>query len=173
MNFIPEKLELNLFTILCLKLIAINHNIQFDKKSMLESLKSFDLVTIDNFRPCLDIYNHLALLKLLDKNLDFNQFESTYSNEIKKLITSNGSIKDLITQSAKALLIFELLSLNKQEFEICNKLLNYVLNTTDFFNTENLNQDFNWQKDKLGFKIELEILYWTLLASSQYFPINT
>ncbi len=171
-NFIPEKLELNLFSILCLKLIGKSRKIMFNRNLILELLKKTNLFTIENFTPYLDIYNYLALLRLLDKNMSFKQFESFYINEIKQVMTSNGSINDLITESARVLLIFDLLNLKDQKPELCNKLLKFISDTTNFFNQENLDQNFNWRNDKLGFKIELEMLYWALLAGSQYAHIN-
>ena len=166
-NFIPEKLELILYSILCLSFLAKNRKIALKRNLILDFLLKINLFNLENFKPILDIYNHLALLKLLDKNTSLKQFETPYINEIKKLMVPNGSINDLITESARALLIFDLFKLKDQEPDICNKLLNYILSTTDFFNIENLDQNFNWRDDKLGFKIELEILYWALLASSQ------
>ena len=171
-DFIPEKLELNLHSILCLSFIAKRQKIAINRNLILDLLLKTNLLNLENFKPILDIYNHLALLKLLDKNISLKLFETPYINEIKKLMTSNGSINDLITDSARVLLIFDLFKLKDQEPEICSKLLNCILSTTDFFNIENLDQNFNWRNDKLGFKIELEMLYWALLASSQYTPMN-
>ncbi|MFX1503762.1 MAG: hypothetical protein ACFFDH_22565 [Promethearchaeota archaeon] len=171
-NFIPEKLELNLFSLLCLKLLGKNFKIAFNKNLILELLMKINIITLENFSPCLDIYNYLALLKLLDRNMSLVKFELMYTNEIKKLLTPNGSINDLITDSAKALLIFDLLKLKEKELEISNKLLTYISKTTDFFNIENLDKNFNWTNDKLGFKVELEILYWALLGYSQFISKN-
>jgi len=171
-NFIPEKLELNLHSILCLSFITKSRKIAINRNLILDFLLKTNLLNLENFKPILDIYNHLALLKLLDKNVSLKQFETPYINEIKKLMTSNGSINDLITDSARVLLIFDLFKLKDQEPEICSKLLNYILSTTDFFNIEKLDQNFNWRNDKLGFKVELEMLYWALLASSQYTPMK-
>lgn len=171
-KFIPEKLEFNLHSILCFKFIMKSKKININRNQIFDFLLKINLFTLENFKPNLDIYHHLALLKLLDKNISLKQFETPYINEIKKLISLNGSINDLITESARALLIFDLLNLKNKEPELCSLLLNYIIDTTDFFNIENIDQNFNWRNDKLGFKIELEILYWALLASSQYFPSN-
>ncbi|NVM35874.1 MAG: hypothetical protein HWN81_09780 [Candidatus Lokiarchaeota archaeon] len=167
-NFIPEKLELNLHSLLSLKFIKKSRKMVINRNLILDLLLKTDLFNLENFKLILDIYNYLALLKLIDKNTSLKQFDKLYINEIKKSITSNGSINDLITESARSLLIIDLFKLKDQEPELCSKLLNYILNTTDFFNIENLDQNFNWRNDKLCFKIELEILYWALLASSQY-----
>ncbi len=171
-KFIPEKLELNLHSLLCFKFIIKSQKININRNLIFDFLLKINLFTLDNFKPILDIYHHLALLKLLDKNVSLKQFETPYINEIKKFISPNGSINDLVTESARALLIFDLLNLKNKEPELSSLLLNYIIDTTDFFNIENLDQNFNWRNDKLGFKIELEILYWALLASSQYIPVN-
>ena len=171
-KFIPEKLELNLHSLLCFKFIIKSQKININRNLIFDFLLKINLFTLDNFKPILDIYHHLALLKLLDKNVSLKQFETLYINEIKKFISPNGSINDLVTESARALLIFDLLNLKNKEPELCSLLLNYIIDTTDFFNIENLDQNFNWRNDKLGFKIELEILYWALLASSQFIPVN-
>ena len=171
-KFIPEKLELNLHSLLCFKFIIKSQKININRNLIFDFLLKINLFTLDNFKPILDIYHHLALLKLLDKNVSLKQFETVYINEIKKFISPNGSINDLVTESARALLIFDLLNLKNKEPELCSLLLNYIIDTTDFFNIENLDQNFNWRNDKLGFKIELEILYWALLASSQFIPVN-
>ena len=127
---------------------------------------------MENFKPTLDIYNHLITLKLLGKEANINNLKTDYANEIKNLILDNGSVSDLVTESARALLIFSLLNLKDQEPELCSNLLNFILNKTSFFFIENVDRDFNWRSDKFCFKIELEILYWALLASSQFAPTN-
>lgn len=171
-RYIPEKLELNLYSLLCLKLMAKSLDITMNKNFILKLMLNLNLLKFKDFKPALDIYNHLASIKLLDKNVNLNQFKTTYINEIKKLVTSNGSIDDLITESARVLLILDLLNLKEQESELCSNLLDFILNSTNFFNIENLDFNFNWRKDILGYKIELKMSYWALLASSQYTPVN-
>jgi len=171
-NFIPEKLELNLYSLLCLKLMAKRQNITLNKNAILELILNLNLLNLKDFNPTLDIYDHLASIKLLDKNTKLNRFMGSYINEIKKLVTPNGAIADLITASSRSLLILDLLNYKEQEPELCSKLLDFILNSTDFFSTENLNDDFNWRKDMLGYKIELKMLYWALLAISQYASLN-
>ena len=105
---------------------------------------------------------------MIDKRINLQPFKSRYNNELKKLIKSNGSINDVITDSAKVLLIYRLLELKEQESEYCNRLLHFITNSTSFFDLEQINEDFNWRNDKLGYKVELRMLFWTLLASSQY-----
>jgi len=88
------------------------------------------------------------------------------------MLTSKGAIRDQITDSARTLLILDLLDLKDQESVLCSRLLQYVMNTTDFFTLDNLEKDFNWRIDKIAFKIELRMLFWALLACTQYSPDN-
>ena len=171
-NFIPEKLELNLHSFLCLRLITTIQKKVLERKLNLEPIFELNLLEMENFKPTLDIYNHLITLKLLGKEANINNLKTDYANEIKNLILDNGSVSDLVTESARALLIFSLLNLKDQEPELCSNLLNFILNKTSFFFIENVDRDFNWRSDKFCFKIELEILYWALLASSQFAPTN-
>jgi hypothetical protein len=89
-------------------------------------------------------------------------------NELKKILTKNGAIDDLITESARTLLIINLLNLKNQESVMCSRLLNFIITSTSFFSLENINKDFNWRIDKLAYKIELRMLFWALLACTQY-----
>ena len=171
-KFIPEKLELNLYSLLCLKLMAKKQKVTLDKNFILKLIFNVNLLKLEKFNPPLDIYNHLASIKLLNKTANLIEFKTTYIKEIKKLITPYNSVGDLITESAYVLLILDLLNLKEQEPELCSNLLNFIINSTSFFSIENLDNDFNWRKDILGYKIELKMLYWALLASSQYTPMN-
>jgi len=167
-NAIPERLELNLHSFLCVKLIIKMKKKLLEKKINQVPISDLDLLEMVHFKPTLDIYNHLSSLKLLGKEEVINRLKIIYANEIKKSISSNGSVNDLITESARTLLIFELLNLKKVEQELCKNLFNFILTKTSFFTKETLDTKFSWRSDILGFKIELQMLYWVLLASSVY-----
>ncbi|MFX0106339.1 MAG: hypothetical protein ACFE75_12740, partial [Candidatus Hodarchaeota archaeon] len=172
-TYLPEKLDLNLYSYLSLKLIGRSQNIMINKDSLLQLMFNLQLLNLKDFRPIIDIFNYLATIKLLDKNANLTHFRTTYITEIKKLITSNGTVGDLITDSARALLILDLLNSKEQEIKLCNNLLDFIINSTNFFNTENLIINFNWRKDIFGYKVELKMLYWALLASSQFVSSNS
>jgi len=167
-NFTPEKLSLNFYTLFSLRLLEKSGTIIMNKRDLLNPILNLNLHNIEEYKPSLDIYHQLALIKLIDKRINLQPFKSRYNNELKKLIKSNGSINDIITDSAKVLLIYDLLELKEQESEFCGQLLDFIINSTNFFSLEELNKDFNWRTDKLGYKVELRMLFWALLASSQY-----
>ena len=169
-NFIPEKLELNLYSLLCLKLMEKYHLKGEDINISLNPILNLKISNLKDYSPIQDIYNHLIIIRLLDNEANIKRFQKAYSNEIKKLSSSIGSINNIITESAKALLIIDLLNLKEEETELCSNLLNYITKSTTFFNLTNLNNGFNWQNNQLGYKIELKMLFWALLAILRYDP---
>ncbi|MFX1384507.1 MAG: hypothetical protein ACFFBP_18940, partial [Promethearchaeota archaeon] len=170
LNIVPEKLLLNTYSLLCLKLILTLDKQLVLRDLNLETIVNLDLLSIDDFKPTIHMYYYLMILKLLGKEKTINRIKENYAIEIKNLINQNNPHFELITESGRTLLILSLLDLKEKEPELCANLLNHILNKTRFFYIENFDRNFNWQTDKLSFKIELEMLYWALLASSQYAP---
>ncbi|KKK41134.1 MAG: hypothetical protein Lokiarch_45780, partial [Candidatus Lokiarchaeum sp. GC14_75] len=111
-------------------------------------------------------------IKLLDKIADLPEFKKIYLSELKNTLNSQPSSNRLITESAKALLLLDFLEVKSQESILISHLLKRVIGTTKFFNLESLNIDFNWRNDKLAYKVELKMLFWALLACSQYSTLN-
>ncbi len=175
-DFIPEKLHLNFFTILCLKILEKSGGIIGANANLINPILSLDVLSnlenIKEYNPILDILEHLASIKLLDKKANLSHFKSLYMSKIKNLITGNGIINDTITDSARALLIIDLLDLNKAEYAICKSLLTYIIKSVTYFNSEDLKKEFNWKTDKLGYTIELRMLFWSLLACTNHKKIS-
>ena len=167
-TFMPGKLKLNYYTLLSLKLLAKNEVYLTRKEQLLSQILGLDLFNLEKFNPTLDIYNHIGSVKILERNFDLSKFNGLYINELKKNLNPNGSVNNLITESARVLLILILLDMKNQESLLCSRLLNFIIESTKFFNLENLNKDFNWRIDKFAYKIELKMLFWALLACSQY-----
>jgi hypothetical protein len=165
----PEKLQLNLYSILCTILITKIQKRKFDQQINIGSFFELDLKDYKNFKASLDIFHHLSLLKITGNEEIIDKLKLTYAEEIKNLILPNGSVNDLLTESSRALLILDLLKLKRYENELWNNLINYILTKTEFFTTENLDSRYNWRSDAFAFKVELQMLYWVLLACSVYF----
>jgi len=171
-DFMPEKLHLNFFTILCLKILEKSGGLTAAKTHLINPIFNIDILSsVQNnkeYNPILDIFEHLASIKMLDFEADLSHFKALYMNEIKKFITSNGYVNDTITDSARALLIIDLLGLKKVEFNTCQHMLNYIISGTRYFGSDLLDKRFNWRQDKIAFLLELRMLFWSLLACSQY-----
>ena len=168
-HYLPEKLQTNFYILLCLNLISSKSFTKINKFHNINPIKPSDLLNLKEIREIEDILNQLASLTLLNEEID-DVIKKSYLGEIKKLLLANGSINDSYTDSAKSLLIMNLLGLKEQEADICSNILNFILNSTTFFSLTKLNKEFNWRNNQLGYKIELKMLFWALLASSQFAP---
>jgi len=167
-KFLPEKMCLNFFTILGLKLLENNGGIITDKSYLIKPLVNLDLFNLDEFKPSSDIFFYLALLRLLDSRVDFSNLKVLYLDLLKQRMRSNGSINGSITESARALLVFRMFNSNDMELNPISNLLNFLnQNLRVFKNTLGTNT-FNWKTDKLALKIELRMLFWAIIALSQY-----
>ncbi|TFG01281.1 MAG: hypothetical protein EU540_04060 [Promethearchaeota archaeon] len=171
-DFIPEKLHLNFFTILCLKILEKSGGIIAPKTNLINSILNLDIFSnsenIKEDNPILDILEQLACIRLLDNKANVSHFKSLYISKLKKSITANGFINDRITDSARALLIIDLLDLKKAEYAICQSLLTHIIKNVRYFKSEDLKKEFNWKTDKLAYTIELRMLFWSLLACASY-----
>jgi len=172
-EFIPGKLQLNYYAHLSLLLLGKEDAIQIDKKIHIDQLKSINLLQEKNHNLISDIYFQLSTLKIMDKDIDLNELKRLYLDEMKKYFISEGEGGDLLTAAARVLLILDLLDVKEQEVALCNRLLNFLTASTNFFSLDNLDKDFNWRIDQLAYKVELKMIFWVLLASSQYAPLKT
>ena len=167
-NIVPEKIILHFFTILCLKLLEKNGGIITDKKYLIEPLAEVDIFNLEGFKPASDIFFFLGLMNLLDKNIDFSNFKEPYLIELKSQISPNGSLNENITDTARGLLSLQLLGLQDKELNIISGLLKFLNLNVNMFKVESNFTEFDWKYDKIAFKIELRMLFWLLLAFSQY-----
>ena len=167
-NFVPEKIILHFFTILCFKMLEKNGGIITDKKYLIKPLAEVDIFNLEGFKPAADFFFFLGLMSLLDKNVDFSNFRETYLNELKNRITPNGSLNENITETARSLLSLQLLDLQDKELNLISGLLNFLNQNVNLFKVESKFTEFDWKNDKIAFKIELRMAFWLLLAFSQY-----
>jgi len=167
-NFVPEKIIQHFFTILCLKMLEKKGQIITDKMYLIEPLTRVDIFNLEGFKPASDIFFFLGLMRLLDGNIDFSNFREPYSNELKKVVSPNGSLNENITETARGLLSLQLLGLRDKELTIISGFLNFLNQNVNMFKDESIFNEFDWKNDKIAFKIELRMLFWLLLAFSQY-----
>ena len=168
-NFIPEKVALNFFTILSLKMIEKSGGIITNKSHLIEPMANLDLFNLEGFKPNSDMFFYLGLLKLLDTRIDFNNLQVPYLTELAKQIGPSGSVNGNTTDTARTLLILVLLNSTENEISMTSELLKFLNQNLNFFIENQDFSDFSWDNNKIAFKIELRMLFWMLLALSQYF----
>lgn len=168
-NFIPEKVALNFFTILSLKMLEKSGGIITNKSHLIEPMANLDLFNLEGFKPNSDMFFYLGLLKLLDTRIDFNNLQVPYLTELAKQIGPSGSVNGNTTDTARTLLILVLLNSTENEISMTSELLKFLNQNLNFFIENQDFSDFSWDNNKIAFKIELRMLFWMLLALSQYF----
>lgn len=170
--FVPEKLKMNYYTLLSLIILENSEFIKENEEDYLNRISKLNILSLENSNPISDIYHIVAFIKLLDKSANLPEFKTKYLNELKTTLNSQPSSNSLITETAKTLLLLDFLDVKNQETILVSHLLKEVITTTIFFNLESLDIDFNWRNDKLAYKIELKMVFWILLACSQYSTLN-
>ncbi len=167
-NFLPERISLNFFTLTSLKILERNGGIIIDKNILIKPLIELDLINLEDKNFPVDMLYHIGLLKMIDKDINLNIFKNPYNTEIKKLISPMGLVNNNLTDTTKALLLYDLLELRIDEFATINALLNNIISYSNFFEEADFKEDFNWMNNKLAFKVELRMLFWTLLTFLQF-----
>jgi hypothetical protein len=114
------------------------------------------------------MFFYLALIRLLDSRVDFSNLKVLYLDELKQRMLHNGSINGSITESARALLIFRMLNSNNTELNPISNLLNFLNQNLSVFKNTLDTYHFNWKTGKLALRIELRMLFWAMIALSQY-----
>ena len=168
LSFIPEKLLLNFYSLIALKLLEKKGNIITDKNNLLKELVSLDVSTFPEKNIPLDILCHLASIKLIQESRDISRLKDIYYSELNNVLEEDGSINHNLTDSARALLSLKLLEFETTNDELISRLINYLKNHNKFFHIDSSNIIFNWQNDFLAFKVELRMLFWVCLALSQF-----
>ncbi len=167
-TFIPEKLLLNYYTLVALKMLEKRGNIIRDKNNLLKELVSLDVTTFSDKNVPLDMMCHLASIKLIEETREITRLKKIYYSELTESLKKNGSINNNLTDSARALLVLDLLELDSSNEDLSRILINYIKKNNKFFDDTYTNSAFHWSDDPLAFKIELRMLFWVCLALSQY-----
>lgn len=164
-NFTPEKLHLNFYTLLSLRILEKNGSVITPKNNLLNPTLNLRVRDFEKYNPPLDIFEKLGLIKLLDPTTDVTHFKGLYTKEIKNaVLDSESKINITITNAARAILALKLLDVSKKEFKLSHNLCKYIGEKTNYFSQEAISSDFNWKKDKLAYKVELRMLYWALIS---------
>jgi len=167
-RIIPEKIHLYYYILLSLKLLKKIGVETPDISDEINPILRLNLTNLEDYNPVLDIFDQLAIIKLFEDVLIPSHFKGVYSKELKKFQLENGSINNIVSDTSKTLLILEMLDLKEKEKDFCDQLVNYITSESLFFDSSDLDSDFNWQKDKLGYLVELRMLFWALIACSRY-----
>ena len=168
-EIIPEKIHLYYYILLSLRLLKKIGLETPDISNEINPILRVNLSNLEDYNPVVDIFDQLAIIKIFENILIPSHFKGVYLKELKKYQSENGSINNIVSDTSKTLLILEMLDLKDKEKDFCDQMVNYITSEPLFFDSSDLDSDFNWQKDKLGYLVELRMLFWALIACSRYF----
>ncbi|MHA1376189.1 MAG: hypothetical protein ACTSR7_18075 [Promethearchaeota archaeon] len=166
--YLPQKLLLNYFTLLSLRILEKWGVILMEKKHLLSEQINFKQINKDEKSLPLDLLCQLSLIKLLDDKTDLTWFKASYKEPLKLLISKKGLVNDNLTDSARVLLIFKMLGINSKEDSSVNILLNSIISNADVFQESKKIKNFHWSNDKWALKVELRMTFWLLIVLLRY-----
>ena len=111
---------------------------------------------------------HLASIKLIEATRDVTRLKQSYYIELTKALKQNGSINNNLTDTARALLVLDLLELDHSNEDLSRILIAFIKKNNKFFDDSYSSSAFHWNNDPLAFKVELRMLFWVCLALSFY-----
>ncbi|MHA2288889.1 MAG: hypothetical protein ACXABG_08880, partial [Promethearchaeota archaeon] len=84
-------------------------------------------------------------------------------------ILPDGSNNGSTTETARSLLTLVLLESTEKELDLIGNFLKFLNQNLSFFVVVQEFDDFKSYNNKIAFKVELRMLFWMLVALSQYF----
>ncbi len=166
--YLPQKLLLNYFTLLSLRILEKRGVILIEKTHLVSEQINFKQINKDEKSLPLDLLCQLSLIKLLDDKIDLTLFKASYKEPLKLLISKKGLVNDNLTDTARVLLIFKMLGINSKDDSSVNILLNSVISNVDVFQETKKINNFHWSNDKWALKVELRMTFWFLVVLLQY-----
>ncbi|MBN1215699.1 MAG: hypothetical protein JXA99_09710 [Candidatus Lokiarchaeota archaeon] len=168
-HFNENKFLYNYYLFNCINLLKkFDFNINIDR---IDLLKRFSEIRINNTEYNEFIYNFYRLIsisKLLDTHFDYRNVNNQYLKKLDKIFNELEVSNYNLTECSQLLLILDMLTLREKYAPQIKLLLNKLITNTKFFMSEIQDEDFSWKNDITAFKVEVKILYWTLITSVQY-----
>lgn len=167
-DFLPWKLHLNAYSLITLKILERN-GISVKKYLNLEKpISNFDLKSLENYYPSIDLYDKLISLKILNQASDLKSFSQEFLTQLEENLSPNGGINNNLTDTSKFYLIASMLDIDEKINSKIVDMINFIKSETKFFDEEEAPTSLSWKKDNLGYKLEVRMLYWALIALSQF-----
>jgi len=122
----------------------------------------------DQYDALEDMIYLMTFIQTIDPDYDFSELSSNYHMEVQVALNDDGSINRKLTDTAKSFIVMN--QLNMQNTAEAKFALKYIQYDTSYFNDIVKEEPLGWNKDELGYVIELNILYWGLLALTTMYP---
>ncbi len=168
-HFDPRELQINYYLLNSYNILnKANKPIDLNKQNKLEKLLDLNLPALPEYDLIRDLYQYLSCIKLLDPQFSFEDIREECYTLLKDTIQEREIGQLTITESARSLLIIDLLKFKNENIELINPLIDRVKNATTFFGTDSEVKDFSWEDDILAYLVELRMLFFSLIVNLQY-----
>ncbi len=136
---------------------------------ILSDFKIGNLQTADEGRKFEELFQLLLLVKAFQFESTLVDLKGSLIAELPQAIGVDGSIERLITQTAWGLISAIIVGMKATHPDLVKKMTQYLQTTTEFF-SDDVRRKANWQDDEVYFALELDMLFWTLLAFTYLYP---
>ena len=165
-----EKFVLtNDYLFLSLRLLE-QHNFPMpDYTYLIRGLLSFDVhAQTEQVNGLTDMIHFINSIKMIDPTYDISMLNDEYLTEVQIAIEEDGTINRRVSDTSKVLITLRELGLHGvAEAKFMIKYLQYDAN---YFIDLVREHPIGWEKDNLGYMVELGLLYWTLIGMTVIFP---
>ncbi|HMF34275.1 MAG TPA: hypothetical protein VKK79_22810, partial [Candidatus Lokiarchaeia archaeon] len=166
------NIEKTAFIVMALK--VINQDILM-MPDLLPKIQDFQVENFMNFEETykFEEYFYLSIvLKAFNFEAVMREVKDAFAAELASLLDLQGAIERMVTQTALAYIAAQLVGIASTHEALLDRMAQYLHSTTEYF-SEETRRIANWQDDDLYFGVELDMLFWTLLALVNLHPGKT
>ncbi|MHA1111312.1 MAG: hypothetical protein ACTSRE_09435 [Promethearchaeota archaeon] len=171
-SFNPLNLYENEKLFLALKLLE-QENIKVSKSDKLvKTILNTDFSSYQEFNPLLETSGQILALNVIGEDFNRQKLESQYMDLVIAEIDEDGCIKKTVTDTSKVLITMGLFGAYERYYEICEHMVNYILEKGVYFDSDQVERASSWANESIEYEIELTRSYWALMALMVFQPVD-
>ena len=169
-NSFNENLILtNDYIFMSLKILAKHNYPMPDYNYLLPKIMTVDPTAQNEiYNGLIDMIHYINLIRSIDPFYALSYLNEDYIREVQIALEDDGSIAKKVTHTARVLIA--LYELGLQGIAEAKFLVKYLQYDAKFFVDVVKKEPIGWEGEGLGYEIELNICYWTLLALTLIYP---
>ncbi len=148
-------------------------NIKISKSNeLVDKITNSDFSEYQGYNPLLEMTGQILALHMIGEDFNRQQMESKYMDLVIDEIDEQGCIKQTITDTAKVLITIGLFGAYDRYYEICEKMVNFIIEEGVYFDPDQVERATSWANEDLEYEIELTRSYWALVALMIFNPVE-
>ncbi|MHA1820572.1 MAG: hypothetical protein ACTSVC_08875, partial [Promethearchaeota archaeon] len=172
--FTPFKMHENKYLFLSLKLLEKYGIELMEYRTIPEQILGFNIQLYDEFNILIETFNRIIPIIILkdDASLLIRDLQEEYMEKLRTGLDPNSSLNGIVSDTARALITIGLLGEFGRYKDIAERMVSFLTEKVRYFDKALETSPFSWNMDETAFAIELNMLYWTLLALMTYKPFE-